>query len=57
MSNAEHPLDYLDLTQSLANQNFLVIPAGDGTTAFTCPADDTATPLLQGNTWDHQPSS
>lgn len=57
MSNAEHPLDYLDLTQSLANQNFLVIRAGDGTTAFTCPADDTATPLIQSNTWDHQPSS
>jgi hypothetical protein len=25
-------------TAPLANQNFLVIRAGDGTTAFTCPA-------------------
>lgn len=57
MTNVEHPLNYLDLTESLINQNFLVIRAGDDATPFDCPADDAATPLINGNTWHHQPAS
>lgn len=57
MTNDDHPLDYLNANVSLINQNYLVIRAGDGTTPFDCPADDTATPLINGNTWHHQPSS
>lgn len=57
ISNTDHPLDYMDVTQSLINQNFLVIRAGDGTTAFVCPDDDTGTPDINGNTWHHQPST
>jgi Tfp pilus assembly protein PilV len=57
MTNADHPLDYFDLDESLINQNFLVIRAGDGTTPFDCPADDGGTPLINGNTWHHQPAS
>ena len=38
-------------TGNLINQNFLVI---DG--AATCPADDAATPLINGNTRQHQPT-
>lgn len=57
LTNEEHPLNYLNVTESLANQNFLVIRAGDGSTPFECPADDTGTTLIQSNTWHHQPSS
>lgn len=57
MTNVDHPLDYLNLTESLINQNFLVIRAGDGTTPFDCPADNTTTPLINGNTWHHQPAN
>lgn len=52
-----HPLQYTDVKDSLIQQNFLVIKAGDGTTAFDCPADDAATPFVSGNTWHHQPST
>lgn len=57
VTNEEHPLDYVGVTQSLTNQNFLVVRAGDGSTPFECPADDTATPLINSNTWYHQPSA
>jgi type II secretory pathway pseudopilin PulG len=57
MTNAEHPLDYVDVTGGLINQNFLVIRAGDGTVAFDCPADDTSTEFINGNTWHHQPAT
>jgi Tfp pilus assembly protein PilV len=57
IANEEHPLNYLDVTESMSNQNFLVIRAGNDTTPFACPADDTATPFVNGNTWHHQPSS
>ena len=57
LTNIDHPLNYLDVTESLVNQNFLVIRAGDGTTAFQCPDDDSSTPLIQSTTWNHQPSS
>ena len=55
--NAAHPLDYTDVGGSLINQNFLVITAGSGTAAFGCPGDDTGTPLVNGNTFAHQPIS
>lgn len=55
--NVAHPLNYVSVTTSLINQNFLVISAGDGTAVFSCPADDTSTPLVNGNTWQHQPHS
>jgi hypothetical protein len=55
--NADHPLDYLGVDGTLVGQNFLVIRAGDGTTAFDCPADDSTTPLVNGNTWHHQPAT
>ena len=57
ISNAQHPLNYLDVDSGLLNQNFLIIRAGDGTSAFDCPADDASTPFVNGNTWHHQPSS
>jgi len=53
--NAAHPLSYTDVGTSLLNQNFLVISAGDGSVVFTCPGDDTSTPLVNGNTFAHQP--
>ncbi len=54
-SNAEHPASYLDVTDALTNQNFLVIRAGDGTTAFTCPGDDPGRPG-NSNTFSYQPA-
>ena len=57
ISNENHPLKYLNVTTSLINQNFLVIRAGNGTSAFNCPDDYAATPLINSNTWHHQPSS
>lgn len=57
MRNRDHPLDYVDVKENLINQNFLIIRAGDGSSAFDCPNDDTTTPLLNGRTWHHQPSS
>jgi len=58
--NEQTPLAYKDVGTALTNQNFLVIKAGTSTTtttgaANTCPADDTSTPLVNGNTWHHQP--
>jgi Tfp pilus assembly protein PilV len=55
--NADHPLDYSAVDTTLIGQNFLVIRAGFGTTAFDCPPDDTSTPLVNGNTWHHQPAT
>lgn len=56
--NIDHPLTYTNVTGPLVNQNFLVIRAGDGIAApFDCPGDDTSTPLFNGNTWRHQPTS
>lgn len=53
--NAAHPLDYSNVGASLTNQNFLVISAGNGATAFACPGDDSSTTLINGNTFAHQP--
>ena len=36
---------------ALANQNFVIIKAGDGSTAYTCPSGGTP------NTWPHQPAT
>lgn len=53
--NVDHPLVYGNVAGPLSNQNFLVIRAGNGTSAHECPADNTATPFINGNTWQHQP--
>lgn len=55
--NADHPLDYLGVDGTLVGQNFLVIRAGDGATAFDCPTDNSGTPLVNGTTWHHQPAT
>lgn len=52
--NASHPLDYVDVTEPLANQNFLVISAGDGVNAFGCPGDGPNT-FINSTTYRHQP--
>lgn len=52
----EHPLTYNAVETSLPSQNFLVIRAGDGTTAFACPPDG-SDPFINGNTLPHQPAS
>lgn len=57
MRNSEHPLVYSGVTESLANQNFLVMRAGSSDAdPWACPADDATTPV-NGTTWHHQPSS
>jgi Tfp pilus assembly protein PilV len=56
ISNQQHPLDYANVDIALTNQNFLVIRAGDGVTAFDCPADGPST-FIDSNTWHHQPVS
>lgn len=53
--NQAHPLDYTNVNSSLSNQNFLVISAGNGGSSFSCPGDDTSTPLINSNTFAHQP--
>lgn len=57
LRNSDHPYDYLSVRENLVNQNFLVIRAGDGITAFDCPDDDPLTPLVNGRTWHHQPAT
>jgi len=52
ITNAEHPLDYAGVNGPLANQNFLIIRAGDNASAFACPADNPAT-LMDTTTWRH----
>jgi hypothetical protein len=54
MRNQDHPYDYVGVTTSLVNQNFLVIRAGDGVTAFDCPGDGPSA-YANTNTWRHQP--
>lgn len=60
VANVDHPLVYANALESLFNQNFLMIRAGDGlsptATAFTCPDDGPAT-YSNTNTYNHQPSS
>jgi type II secretory pathway pseudopilin PulG len=52
--NAAHPRTYTNVNASLANQNYLIIRAGDGSDAYACPSDGPS-PLINSNTWDHQP--
>ncbi len=53
--NVDNPLRFASVTTSLGNKNYLVIRAGNGTSAYTCPTDDTSTPFINGNTCPHQP--
>lgn len=59
--NDQHPRTYVNVGagEALANQNFLVIPAGDGTNVFQCPTDVQANPangdFVNSNTLEHQP--
>ena len=53
--NKDHPLTYTAVGGALTNQNFLVHSAGNGTLAFGCP-NDGPDPLIQSNTFDHQPN-
>ena len=49
--NVAHPLLYSVLTGPLNNQNYLLIRAGSGSgSAFTCPTDNSSTPLIDGDT-------
>lgn len=60
MRNEEHPLDYVDVRSSLINQNFLMIGAGNGVNAFTCPNESDGTGVLDfvdGDTYRHQPAN
>ena len=53
IKNSEHPLDYVAVKGPLANQNFLIIRAGNGALpAFPCPLDDPAT-LMDTTTFAH----
>ncbi len=61
-ANVDHPLNYGAtptpglVTESLFNQNFLVIRGGDGTLPFACPGDGPM-PQINSNTFAHQPST
>jgi hypothetical protein len=56
-TNQGHPQAYTQVAVSLLNQNFLVIQGGDGNVPYACPADNPATPNINGNTWPNQPST
>lgn len=56
-ANSDHLYYYNAVTESLSHQNFLVIRAGDGSNAFTCPDDNTSTTTTNTATWRHQPDS
>ena len=55
-TNRMHPLDYVAVTESLTDQNFLVRRAGDGLQAYPCPGDNPSTAHVDETTWHHQPS-
>lgn len=57
LQNYDHPLHYTSVDRSFLDHNFLVIRAGDGTTPFACPADNTSTPFVNTNTFNHQPDT
>jgi len=54
--NGRHPYAFRSVAGPQLNKNFLIISAGDGTTAFGCPDEDSST-LIQSNTWPHDPAS
>lgn len=51
---AAHP-PYTDVAVSLANQNYLVVAAGNGSTVWPCPADASTPPSLNVNTVPYRP--
>lgn len=55
-TNDDHPRKYEEARESIVNQNFLVIPAGNGSTAYGCPGDILSTPYVNGTTIQHQPA-
>jgi Tfp pilus assembly protein PilV len=57
ITNDDHPKVYTSVDHNLVNQNFLVAAAGDGAAPFECPDDNPSTPLINGRTWHHQPST
>lgn len=57
LKNEQTPLRYVGVNKPLTGQNFLVIKAGDGSAAFTCPDDNAGTPKVNGATWNHQPAT
>ncbi len=54
--NGRHPYAFLRANSPQLNKNFLVISAGDGSTAFSCP-DERSTTIIESNTWPHDPIS
>lgn len=57
LTNQDNPEVHAIADGPLVNQNFLVIRAGNGTTANDCPDDNPTTLNVQGTTWHHQPPS
>jgi Tfp pilus assembly protein PilV len=57
LKNSDHPLRYVGVGESLANQNFLVIRAGDSSNAFVCPDDVPPDSPVNTATWFHQPAN
>lgn len=64
MTNAEHPLNYAEVSGALLNQNFLalrdqyrvVVDGIEIIAPSVCPGDGPS-PYINANTWQHQPSS
>jgi Tfp pilus assembly protein PilV len=54
--NSRHPYSFWRVSGPQQNKNFLVISAGNGSTPFSCPDENTAT-LIESNTWPHAPIS
>jgi hypothetical protein len=50
--NNQHPWQYFFAKGPYTDRNFLVIRAGDGSTVFQCPTEDTST-AIQSNTFHH----
>lgn len=54
--NGRNPYSFLRVNGPQLSKNFLVISAGDGTSAFNCP-DERSTTIIESNTWPHEPIS
>jgi hypothetical protein len=54
--NSRNPYAFWAVNGPQQNKNFLVISAGDGTTAYSCPDENMST-LIESNTWPHVPIS
>jgi Tfp pilus assembly protein PilX len=55
-TNRDHPYNYGNVSGPLVQQNFLVIRAGSGSSAWDCPGDGPAT-FSNTHTYRHQPVS